>query len=87
MQIALNAEMENLIKEKIESGFYKSPEDVVNRSLRLLQKHDEEKLKALREDILVAYEQSQRGESTPLDYEAIEAIKLAGRARLNQKAE
>lgn len=81
--------MESLVKEKIESGFYKSADDVINRSLRLLQKHDEEKLKALREDILVAYEQSQRGESTPLEMQKIiaeEEEKFHQRQKVGQNA-
>ena len=87
MEVSLNPEMENLIREKIESGFYKSAADVINRSLRLLQKYDEEKLQALREDILQAHYESERGESMPLDCEAIESIKLAGRARLKNQPE
>lgn len=82
MNISLAPELESFVQQKIASGSYKSLDEVVNASLRLLQKYDEGKLKRLREDIMAAYEQSQRGESAPLD---MEAIISAGLERLENK--
>lgn len=82
MNISVSPEMEMIIQQKISGGFYNSPADVVKAGLKLLEKYDEAKFQELRDDILAAHEQSQRGESTPLE---IENIIAAGRARLEQK--
>lgn len=63
--------MENLIKQKIESGYYRSPEEVVNEGLRLLNERDKAKLEELRGEIMKGYEQLRRGEGKPFDVEEI----------------
>lgn len=86
MQISLSPEMEKLINQQLANG-YRSPEEVVAASLRLLQKLNEKKLQELREEIMPALEELRRGEGKPFDRESIEAIKAAGRERLNRKSE
>lgn len=71
MNVSISPEMETFVKQKVAGGYYRSPEDVVTASLRLLQEIEEKKLAALREDIKAAHEESQRGEATPLDIEVI----------------
>ena len=71
MTITLTPEIESIVKQKVASGYYASETAVIRESLRLLQQRDEEKLKSLREDLQAAYEQSARGESTPLDMETV----------------
>jgi antitoxin ParD1/3/4 len=82
MDITLTPDLAKLVKQKIESGMYNSASEVVREGLRLLKEQDELKkvrLEELRRDVLQGYEQAQRGESAPLD---VEAIKTGGRARL-----
>lgn len=85
MKILIVDELENFINEMVLSGAYNSASEVVNHGLRLLKEQEQMKkirLEELRGEILKGYEQSQRGESKPLD---IEAIKAEGERRLAQK--
>ena len=50
MNIVLSPELENLVNEKIKSGWYDSPSEVVRDGLILLQEEDE--LKKLRREKL-----------------------------------
>ncbi|MEQ1605427.1 MAG: type II toxin-antitoxin system ParD family antitoxin [Pyrinomonadaceae bacterium] len=82
MNVSLTNELENFIDGMVASGMYYSASEVVRDGLRLLK--DKEELKAaklteLRAEVLKGYEQAKRGESRPLD---VEAIKAEGRRRL-----
>ena len=41
MQVALNSEWEDLVKEKVQSGQYPTPEAVVEEAMRLLKERDQ----------------------------------------------
>ena len=85
MDISLARELEELINEKIATGKYISANEVIGEALRLLHERDELRrmeIEGLRGEILVGYEQTQRGEVAPLD---IGAIKAEGRERLARK--
>ncbi len=74
MDIPLPATFEKLIDEKVRSGLYESPAEVVRESLRLLQDRDamrEAQLSALRAQVAVGMEQFERGETRPADMEEI----------------
>ena len=77
MQITLTPEIESIVKQKVASGYYSSETAVIRESLRLLEERDAAKLKSLREDLQAAYEQSLRGESTPLDIKTVIAEETA----------
>jgi antitoxin ParD1/3/4 len=58
MQITLTPKLEDLIREKVESGLYQDASEVIGEALRLLQEQDEArslKLERLRSEL-------QRGE-------------------------
>ncbi len=77
LNVSLTPQLENFVRQKVESGLYGSASEVVREALRLLAERDRH-LDALRQDIrdgLVS------GSSAPLD---IEAIKAEGRRRLGQ---
>ena len=85
MNVSLTPELEELINQKVASGMYNSASEVIREGLRLLKEQDELKrirLEELRHEVLKGYEQSQRGESKPLN---VAAIKTAGRQRLARK--
>ncbi len=85
MNVSLTPELEELINQKVATGMYHSASEVVREGLRLLREHDELKrirTEDLRRDIRVGLEQSKRGESAPLD---VEAIKAEGRRRAGRK--
>ena len=63
MTITLTDELEELINAKIRSGAYKSADEVVMESLRLL-KAKEEGMNALRREILRGIEDIQQGRFT-----------------------
>jgi putative addiction module CopG family antidote len=63
MTITLTDELEELINAKIKSGAYKSADEVVMESLRLL-KAKEEGLEALRQEIMRGVEDIQQGRFT-----------------------
>lgn len=73
MDVSLSAQNEKLIKEKIKSGEYGSPEDVVDAALRLLDEHDK-KLAALRKDVQIGIDQLERGEYTEYTDETLHEL-------------
>ncbi|CAN5819043.1 hypothetical protein BH20ACI4_BH20ACI4_17680 [soil metagenome] len=65
MDISLPPELEKIINEKVESGLYNSPSEVVRESLRLLQELDELKRirrDELRREIMLGRQQIRNGE-------------------------
>lgn len=85
MNVSLTKELENFVNKLVESGMYFSASEVVRDGLRLLKEQEQIKkirYEELRAEILKGYEESQRGESKPLD---IEAIQAEGEKRLTQK--
>ena len=65
MEISLPPELEKIINEKVESGLYNSPSEVVRESLRLLQEQDELKRirrDELRREIMLGREQIRNGD-------------------------
>lgn len=63
MTITLTDELEELINEKVKSGAYKSADEVVIASLRLL-KAQEQGMDALRQEIMCGVEDIQQGRFT-----------------------
>lgn len=63
MTITLTDELEELINEKVKSGAYKSADEVIIASLRLL-KAQEKGMEALRQEIMCGVEDIQQGRFT-----------------------
>jgi antitoxin ParD1/3/4 len=81
MDVSLTPDLEELIDQKVKSGLYNSASEVIREGLRLLKEQDELlrlRQEELRREVLKGYEQAQRGESRPLD---VEAVKAEGRKR------
>ncbi len=76
MNVSLTPELERLVADKVASGLYRSASEVVRDALRLLEERD--RLRAvrreeLRREVRRGLDQLDRGESAPLDIEAIKA--------------
>ena len=85
MNVSLTKELENFVNKLVTSGMYFSASEVVRDGLRLLKEQEalkKIKYEELRAEIIKGYEQSQRGESKPLD---IGAIKAEGEKRITAK--
>ena len=75
MNVSLTKELENFIGELVASGMYYSASEVVRDGLRLLKEQEALKkmrIEELHVEILRGFEQSQNGESRPLNIEAIQ---------------
>ena len=81
MNVPLSPEQERLIREKVESGHYRSPDEVIDTALRLLDERDR-KLEALRKDV---QEGLASGVAGPFDEAAEKRIIARGRERLAQR--
>ncbi len=85
MDVSLSTQNEKLIKEKMESGEYGSPDEVLGAALRLLDERDK-KLTALRADVQVGLDQLERGEYTEYTdetlHELFDNVTRRGRERL-----
>lgn len=65
MNISLTPELEQLIRQKVETGPYLSANEVVREALQLLEERDKLqalKLEELRREIRVGIDQADRGE-------------------------
>ena len=69
MTVSLNQKQQQLIRELIEGGRYKSDAEVIEQGLRLLQEY-ESRLSELRAEIQKGVDS---GEPSPLDMAAIKA--------------
>ena len=63
MTITLSDELQELVNEKVKSGAYKSADEVITASLRLLKAQDEG-MEALRREIMRGVENIQQGRFT-----------------------
>ena len=87
MQVQLPSDLDAFVQELIDTGRYPSPEEVVHHALWLLKDQSDfraMKLAELRKQIAIGIEQADRGESVPLDMNAILA---EARRRLQQERE
>ncbi|MDT7858308.1 type II toxin-antitoxin system ParD family antitoxin [Rubrivirga sp. S365] len=81
MNVSLTPHLDAFVRTKVETGRYTSSSEVVREALRLLEQLDavqDAKLAALRDDVQLAIDQVERGETAAFDPEA---IKREGRAR------
>ena len=73
MNISLNEQNEALIKRKVESGHYSSPNEVVDTALRLLDERDK-KLDALRNDVRLGIDRLDRGDYSEYTDETLDQL-------------
>ncbi|MCF8039595.1 MAG: type II toxin-antitoxin system ParD family antitoxin [Desulfohalobiaceae bacterium] len=86
MEISLNAKMHQWINEKIESGLYNNPSEIILEGLRLLRIQEEQRLamtEDLRREVMIGLKQLDAERSMPFDPETVKNIKDTGRVRSN----
>jgi antitoxin ParD1/3/4 len=74
MNINLTPELDQLVHDKVNSGFYNSASEVIREALRLMQERDEiraARIEQLKKEIDIGYQQYLRGEGAPLDIDAV----------------
>lgn len=88
MNVSLTPELEQLVNDKVKSGFYQTASEVVREALRLLNERDQER-ERLRADVQAGFDQLARGQSRTYDRasgrELAERIKVGGRAARAKK--
>jgi antitoxin ParD1/3/4 len=83
MELAVSRELQQIVREKVESGDYASADDLLREALQLLDDRDRLrawKLEELRKEIAVGIQQAEQGMVAPLDMDAIRT-KVAERLR------
>lgn len=87
MNIALNPNLQKLVKKKISSGLYHSASEVIQEALQLLENQDRliyQRLKRLRKDIAIGIDQADRG--ALLDgKKSFEKLRLRNKSRRSAK--
>lgn len=81
MDVVLSPEMERFVQEKVKSGQFGSPSDVIDGALSVLRTSEQltpEALEELRAEIRHGLDQLDRGEGRPWDIEEL-------KSRLHQK--
>ena len=73
MDISISEQIQQLIKQKVESGHYSSPDEIMDTALRLLDERDK-KLEALRKDVQVGLDQLERGEYVEYTDETLDQL-------------
>lgn len=77
MEISLNAKMHQWINEKIESGLYNNPSEIILEGLRLLRIQEEQRLamtEDLRKEVMIGLKQLDADRSMPFDPETVTKI-------------
>ena len=89
MNIDIPADLETFVDAAISSGGFKNKEEVVGEALRLLRQRLKQTCEQLRGDVNAGFEELAAGAATeydePLLASRFEAIKAAGRQRLNDR--
>lgn len=84
MEISLNPNMQKWINEKVDSGLYNNPSEIILEGLRLLRVQEEQRhamTEDLRRELLIGLKQLDADKSVEFDQAAVKDIKHAGRSR------
>ncbi len=82
MNVSLTPELENWVKEKVNTGRYTSASEVVREAIRTLREQDEIReiqREKLRQQLTIGIEQLENGQSQPLTKDLLDSIKNKGR--------
>jgi antitoxin ParD1/3/4 len=82
LNVSLTPQLEEFVRQKVESGRYNSASEVIREALRLMDSYEglrASTLTKLRNDVDAGWRQVEEGKVTPFD---VEAVKRRGRERL-----
>jgi antitoxin ParD1/3/4 len=82
INVSLTPQLEELVRQKVDSGRYNSASEVVREALRLMDSYErvrESALNKLRDDIEAGWQQVEEGKVSDFDPEA---VKRRGREKL-----
>jgi len=85
VNISLTMELDQFVKQQVESGMYHSASEVIRDGLRLLKERDllrQIRLEELRKQLAIGLEQLERGEYAVMDETTFARIKAEGERRL-----
>jgi antitoxin ParD1/3/4 len=85
MEVSITPKMDQWISEKVNSGLYRSSDEVILEGLRLLMRQEEQRLamtEHLRQEILVGIRQLDSGKSAVFDSNLSDKIKEESRHKL-----
>lgn len=75
MDISLPENLKNYIQSKMASGFYRDEAEVISEALRqkiVSEQTEDPTLQALRREIMIGWDEAERGEFVPLDLETLQ---------------
>lgn len=78
MNVSLTPQLEQLVRDKVASGFYNNASEVIREALRLMEVRDH--ATQLQREVALGFAQLDRGEGHPLD---MAALKQAARTQAN----
>lgn len=86
MEIALTPDLENLIRDEVESGRYSSPAEVIHAALRIFRQPEAAEADVLRREIQKGIDDIEKSRYTVWDKDSLPGlaadIKKRGRRRL-----
>ena len=88
MNISLPQQLEQWVKQRVDTGMYDSASEVIREALRLLREQEDLKqlrTQELRRQLQVGVEQLDRGASRTFDEGVTAEVKKAGRKRRGDK--
>ena len=87
MEVSITPKMDEWIAEKVNSGLYRSSDEVILEGLRLLIRQEEQRramTEDLRREILIGISQLDSGKSAVFDSNLAAKIKKDSRSRLGE---
>lgn len=85
MDIKLNNQMQQWIKEKVGSGYYGSASEVINEGLRLLKNKEDQRnsmTEDLRKELLIGIRQLDSGQAIYFDSKLVDDVKMDARSKV-----
>ena len=86
MNVSLTPKLEQMIRDKVESGLYNNASEVVREALRLLDAHEREMHYRLDAALQAGLKDADEGRTVPLTREHVDRIIAEGIARANSDA-
>ena len=84
MNVSLTPQLEQMVREKVQSGRYNNASEVVREGLRLIEERDQ-RLERLRSEMQRGIDQIARGESVLIDKDYLSRVRAEIRNTLHEE--